>query len=105
MVYVALTTIRDRQIERAKKYLQHPAQYDNRSVTDAKRFIKKTPVTKDEEVAKKAAYELNINAIEEEARYDGFYAVCTNLDDNPAQIARINHDRWEIEESFRIMKS
>ncbi len=40
-----------------------------------------------------------------EARYDGFYAVCTNLDEDPTQIAKINHDRWEIEESFRIMKS
>ena len=98
-------TIRERLIERAKKYLQHPAQYDKHSVTDAKRFIKKTPVTNDGEVAEKAAYELNINAIKEEAKYDGFYAVCTNLDDNPAEIARINHDRWEIEESFRIMKS
>ena len=98
-------TIRERQIERAKKYLQHPAQYDKHSVTDAKRFIKKTPVTNDGEIAEKAAYELNINAIEEEAKYDGFYAVCTNLDDDPAEIARINHDRWEIEESFRIMKS
>ena len=98
-------TIRERQIERAKKYLQHPAQYDKHSVTDAKRFIKKTPVTNDGEVAEKAAYELNINAIKEEAKYDGFYAVCTNLDDDPAEIARINHDRWEIEESFRIMKS
>ena len=37
--------------------------------------------------------------------YDGFYAVYTNLDDDPADIAKINHDRWEIEESFRIMKS
>ena len=98
-------TIRERQIERAKKYLQHPAQYDKHSVTDAKRFIKKTPVTNDGEIAEKAAYELNINAIEEEAKYDGFYAVCTNLDDDPAEIAMINHDRWEIEESFRIMKS
>ena len=98
-------TIRERQIERAKKYLQHPAQYDKHSVTDAKRFIKKTPVTTDGEIAEKAAYELNINAIEEEAKYDGFYAVCTNLDDDPAEIAMINHDRWEIEESFRIMKS
>lgn len=98
-------TIRERQIERAKKYLQHPAQYDKHSVTDAKRFIKKTPITNDGEIAEKAAYELNINAIEEEAKYDGFYAVCTNLDDDPAEIARINHDRWEIEESFRIMKS
>ena len=42
--------------------------------------------------------------INEETRYDGFYAVCTNLDD-PADIAKINHDRWEIEESFRIMKT
>lgn len=100
-----LQTIRERQIERAKKYLQHPAQYDKHSVTDAKRFIKKTPVTNDGEIAEKAAYELNINAIEEEAKYDGFYAVCTNLDDDPAEIAMINHDRWEIEESFRIMKS
>lgn len=98
-------TIRERQVERAKKYLEHPSQYDKRSVTDAKRFIKKTPVTKDGEIAEKAAYELNINAIEEEAKYDGFYAVCTNLDDDPSEIARINHDRWEIEESFRIMKS
>ena len=40
-------TIHERQIERAKKYLQHPAQYDKHSVTDAKRFIKKTPVTND----------------------------------------------------------
>jgi hypothetical protein len=40
-----------------------------------------------------------------DSRYDGFYAVCTNLDDDTADIAKINHDRWEIEESFRIMKS
>ena len=50
-------------------------------------------------------YEVNDYALEEESKYDGFYAVCTNLDDDPAEIARINHDRWEIEESFRIMKS
>ena len=50
-------------------------------------------------------YEIDEDAIAEEAQYDGFYAVCTNLDDSPAEIARINHDRWEIEESFRIMKS
>jgi hypothetical protein len=62
-------------------------------------------LTKDGEVAERAAYELNLNAIEEESRYDGFYAVCTNLDDAPAEIAIINHDRWEIEESFRIMKT
>ena len=35
----------------------------------------------------------------------GFYAVVTNLEDNPAEIIKINKQRWEIEENFRIMKS
>ena len=97
--------IRERQIERAKKYLEHPASSDRHSQSDAKRFIKKTPYTTDGEIAEKARYDLNETAIAEESKYDGFYAVCTNLDDDPADIARINHNRWEIEESFRIMKT
>ena len=48
---------------------------------------------------------INQAVIDAEARFDGFYAVYTNLEDDPAEIAKINHDRWEIEESFRIMKS
>ncbi len=98
-------TIRSRQIERAKKLINKPSSADKRSQNDAKRFIKKTPFTNDGEIANRAMYELDEAAITEEARYDGFYAVCTNLDDSPAEIAKINHDRWEIEESFRIMKS
>ena len=98
-------TIRNRQIERAKKLINKPSSADKRSQNDAKRFIKKTPFTTDGEIASKAMYELDEAAIAEESRYDGFYAVCTNLDDSPAEIAKINHDRWEIEESFRIMKS
>lgn len=98
-------TIRNHQVERAKKYLESPANADRRSQTDAKRFIKKTSITKDGEVAGNAIYSINEAAIAEEAKYDGFYAVCTNLDDDPSEIAKINQDRWEIEESFRIMKS
>lgn len=98
-------SIRERQIERAKKYLEKPSAADKRSQNDARRFIKKTPFTGDGEIADMAAYGLDLAAIEDEARYDGFYAVCTNLDDDPAEIARINRGRWEIEESFRIMKS
>jgi len=97
--------IRERQIERAKKYLECPASVNKHSQSDAKRFIKKTPYTSEGEIAEKARYDLNEAAINEETRYDGFYAVCTNLDDDPADIAKINHDRWEIEESFRIMKT
>ena len=98
-------TVRSRQIERAKKLIEKPSSADKRSQNDAKRFIKKTPFTNDGEIANRAMYELDEAAIADEARYDGFYAVCTNLDDDPADIAKINHDRWEIEESFRIMKS
>ena len=98
-------TVRNRQIERAKKLIEKPSSADKHSQNDAKRFIKKTPFTNDGEIANRAMYELDEAAIAEESRYDGFYAVCTNLDDDPADIAKINHDRWEIEESFRIMKS
>lgn len=97
--------IRQRQIERAQKLLNNPAQADRNTQTDVKRFIKKTNITSDGEIANKKIYELNEDAINEEARYDGFYAVCTNLDDDPSEIARINHDRWKIEEAFRIMKT
>lgn len=98
-------TIRESQIERARKYISCPSSVDKRSQTDARRFIKKTPYTADGEIADKALYELDETVIANEARFDGFYAVCTNLDDDPADIAKINHDRWEIEESFRIMKT
>ena len=98
-------TVRNRQIERARKLMEKPSAADRRPQNDAKRFIKKTPFTSDGEIANKAMYELDETAIAEESKYDGFYAVCTNLDDDPADIAKINHDRWEIEESFRIMKS
>ena len=98
-------TIREHQIERALKYLKNPASSDKRSQNDAKRFIKKTSITDDGEIAQQTAYELNTEAIENEEKYDGFYAVCTNLDDDPSDIVKINQNRWEIEESFRIMKS
>lgn len=98
-------TLRTRQIERAKKYIENPSYYNRHSQTDAKRFVKKTTCTKDGEIAEKALYDLDEAAIAEESKYDGFYAVCTNLDDDPGDIVRICHDRWEIEESFRIMKT
>lgn len=97
--------IRNRQIERARKLLANPSSVDKHLANDVKRLVKKTSVTNDGEIAEKKVYELNEALIKEEAKYDGFYAVCTNLDDDPWDIAKINHNRWEIEESFRIMKS
>ncbi|MGI6501649.1 MAG: IS1634 family transposase [Anaerostipes sp.] len=98
-------TLREHQVERAKKALDHPASIDRKKPTDSKRFIKSNSVTSDGEVAKNKIYDLDMDTIKNEEMYDGFYAVCTNLDNEPYDIAKINHDRWEIEESFRIMKS
>lgn len=98
--------IRAGQISRAENAIaQGKAKIEKIGQNDYKRFIHKTTITTDGEIAQKNIYALDTDAIAEELRYDGFYAVCTNLDDDPADIARINHDRWEIEESFRIMKS
>lgn len=98
--------IRERQLKRAEKMLNGSlSSLKKHNQNDCKRFIKKTSVTSDGEIADKEIYELDQSIIQEEAKYDGFYAVCTNLEDEPPKIARINHSRWEIEECFRIMKT
>ena len=43
--------------------------------------------------------------IREEAMYDGFYAVVTNLEGDVHDVININRCRWEIEENFRIIKT
>ena len=98
--------IRADQIERALKMIQTPDKARRgKNQNDPARFIQKTAVTGDGEIAEKSIYELDENRIEEEAMYDGFYAVVTNLEGDPAEIIKINKRRWEIEENFRIMKS
>jgi transposase len=97
--------IRDGQIERAMEMANTPSKADHIRPNDARRFVKKTAVTKDGEIASVRAYSLNHEAIEKEELFDGFYAVCTNLDDDPETIVNVNRGRWEIEESFRIMKT
>ena len=98
--------IRSRQLERAAKLIENsPSDFKKKNQNDFKRFISSTNITKEGEVADKVIYNLDENAIANEKMYDGFYAVCTNLDDDASAITKINHRRWEIEECFRIMKS
>lgn len=99
-------SIRNEQIERALKSMADKSQKTDRyKQNDYKRFIRRTSVTPDGEIADKKVYSLNDELISEESRYDGFYAVCTNLEDDVQTIIKINKRRWEIEESFRIMKT
>ena len=98
--------IRNSQIERAKVAIANKTfKLDKCNQNDFKRFIKKTNITKDGEVAEKKVLSLNTDTIQKEEKFDGFYGVCTNLDDEPEEIIKVNQRRWEIEESFRIMKS
>ena len=68
--------------------------------------MKVTAATDDGEVASQKSFALDQDKIDAEAMYDGFYAVCTDLvDDDVKDILKVSEGRWEIEESFRIMKS
>ena len=98
--------IRENQIQRAQKLIdKNSKKIGKPKQNDPKRFISTISITPNGEVAEENYYELNYDVINEEAKYDGLYAVCTNLEDNVQDIIKINHRRWEIEESFRLMKS
>ncbi|MFW5670613.1 MAG: hypothetical protein ACOCM4_15570 [Acetivibrio ethanolgignens] len=98
--------IRSRQIERALKMMQSPGKCRRGKNQNAPaRFIQKTSITSDGEIAYKSVYELDEERIHEETMYDGFYAVVTNLEDTPAEIIRINKQRWEIEENESYIPS
>jgi transposase len=96
--------IRNAQVERARKMLQN-VKLKKCNPNDYKRFISKTQCTGNGEIAEHTVYGIDSAMIEKEEMFDGFYGVCTNLEDEAPAIIRINHRRWEIEECFRIMKS
>ena len=98
--------IRGQQIARAVKMLEEPGRKRRgKNQNDPARFIRSAAITEDGEVAGRKIYDLDLDRISEEEKYDGFYAVITNLDGDAAEILKINRQRWEIEENFRIMKT
>ena len=98
-------TIRNRQIERAKKLLnlKDPEEI-KKGPNDVKRFLKRKCTGKDGEEAK-VEYILDSDKIAEEEKYDGYYAIATNLDDEAKDILNISHNRYKIEDCFRVMKT
>lgn len=101
-----LRSIRNGQIERAEKMVARGESAAGRKrQNDPKRFIHTDYVTAEGEFAENSKSCIDQNVILEEEQYDGFYAVCTNLDDTPETIVKVNKRRWEIEECFRIMKT
>jgi len=97
--------IREGQINRALKNVNQPSRMKKKGPNDPNRFIKSTHTTEDGEIASQDHFTIDEEAIQEEAQYDGFYAVSTNLEDSAEEIVKINHGRWEIESLFRELKT
>lgn len=92
-------TIRERQLERAKKLLRlKDPEKIKKGPNDIRRFLKNTS-------SDTANYVLDMDKIHEEEKYDGFYAVATNLDDSTKDILAVAQNRYKIEDCFRIMKT
>lgn len=102
-----LSYVRGRQVTRAEALLAkgQGATSKRKSPNDAKRFIKAEHVTPDGELAQTASYSLNKEMIDQEAGFDGFYALCTDLSDPAPVIIKLNGGRWIIENGFRTMKT
>ena len=98
--------IRNSQIEKAKKSIEtNNVTRKGKNQNDYRRFINSVSSTDNGEVAENKSYLINQTIIEEEEKYDGYYALTTNLIGDITEIFKIVKGRWEIEESFRIMKS
>ena len=98
--------IRNNQIEKAKKAIETGnIARKGKNQNDYKRLINSLNSTGNGEVAENTTYSINQDIIDEEEKYDGYYALTTNLIGDVNEILKIVKGRWEIEESFRIMKN
>lgn len=101
-----LRYVRNRQIGRAEKIIMNGgAKLNKKKPNDPKRFISQTSYTPDGEIAQATSYSLNQEMIVQEELFDGFYAICTDLEDEALAIIKANAGRWIIENGFRIMKN
>ncbi len=90
--------------QNAKKKKDVEAIKVSKNPNDYKRFIKELKSTDTGEVAENVTYTVDENIFKEEEKYDGFYGITTNLINDTATVIKVMNGRWEIEESFRIMK-
>jgi transposase len=98
-------SIRDKQVARAENLVSRPSKINRKKANDPKRFITESRCTSDGELAEKQVLAIDTDRIAKEEQFDGFYGVCTNLEGDTQAVITINKQRWEIEESFRILKS
>ena len=98
---------RDRVIAKAKSLIDNPQMYTRSTSYGAISYIKNIKFSKTTgEIVDGSVLELDLKKIQEEEKYDGYYSIVTsekNLSDS--EIRDIYKGLWEIEESFKIIKS
>ena len=101
-----LRHVREKQVARARGIIDRGAAGKRgKGQNDPRRFIQSECCTSDGELAECTSYSLNQEMIDQEARFDGFYGICTDLEDDASDIIRTNGGRWIIEDCFRITKT
>ncbi len=96
---------RQERIKAAEKIVRNKQVKSRRSQQDPRQYVSTAYITKDGEVAERVSMSLNVKAIENEARFDGFYAYGTSLDDDAVDVLRARSFHHEIEHLFRTTKS
>lgn len=98
---------REKIIEKAKSLIKNPQQYNRSTSYGAAGYINNISFSKTTgEIVNGTSLELNQSKIDEESQYDGYYAIVTSELDMPdADMRNIYKGLWEIEESFKIIKS
>lgn len=99
-----LRSLRSRQIERDAKIAAKGGICKKRTNAPG-RYVAETYATKDGEVAVFKVAALNLDAISDDEKYDGFYGICTDLNNPVNEITELNHNRWESEDCFRVLKT
>ena len=120
-----LRNVRNGQIERARKKISSTNKGDKIKLSvnpnDFRRLIKEeikelktkkskklkegNSFNKEEKTQYFYSYSIDQDKIKEEEKYDGYYGITTNLNSDIEEILKISKNRWEIEESFRILKT
>ena len=93
-------------IEKAKQLIKCPSAYTKATSYGAAGYINNIKFdSKTGEILQGTSLSLDEDKIKEEEKYDGYYAVATNLDDPAKEIIRINSQRYKIEDCFRVLKT
>lgn len=98
---------REKAILKAKDLIANPTKYTRATSIGAAGYVNNIKFLKETgEISDGQALSLNLKKIEQEELFDGYYSIVTSekhLTDS--EIRNIYKGLWEIEESFRIIKS